>query len=69
MACTLHRQFWQLNLGECNFGKAYGTRYDDGLEMVKACDDANVRLFVVKQNRRNATLQLLKKTIDDNLDR
>ena len=25
-----------------------------------ACDEAGVRLFVVKQNRRNATLQLLK---------
>ena len=32
--------------------------------MVKACDDANVRLFVVKQNRRNATLQLLKKAVE-----
>jgi UDP-N-acetyl-2-amino-2-deoxyglucuronate dehydrogenase len=32
--------------------------------MVKACDEAGVRLFVVKQNRRNATLQLLKKAID-----
>jgi UDP-N-acetyl-2-amino-2-deoxyglucuronate dehydrogenase len=32
--------------------------------MVKACDKAGVRLFVVKQNRRNATLQLLKKALD-----
>lgn len=32
--------------------------------MVKACDEAGVRLFVVKQNRRNATLQLLKKAIE-----
>ena len=40
------------------------TRWHDGLRMVKACDDANVRLFVVKQNRRNATLQLLKKAIE-----
>jgi UDP-N-acetyl-2-amino-2-deoxyglucuronate dehydrogenase len=40
------------------------TRWRDGLRMVKACDDANVRLFVVKQNRRNATLQLLKNAID-----
>ena len=29
--------------------------------MVEACDKANVRLFVVKQNRKNATLQLLKR--------
>ena len=32
--------------------------------MVKACDEAGVRLFVVKQNRRNATLQLLKRAIE-----
>jgi UDP-N-acetyl-2-amino-2-deoxyglucuronate dehydrogenase len=32
--------------------------------MVKACDEAGVRLFVVKQNRLNATLQLLKKAVD-----
>lgn len=30
---------------------------------VRACDEAGVRLFVVKQNRRNQTLQLLKKTM------
>ena len=36
--------------------KPMATRWKDGLEMVKACDDAGVRLFVVKQNRRNATL-------------
>ncbi|MEZ5595338.1 MAG: hypothetical protein R3E84_02935 [Pseudomonadales bacterium] len=41
------------------------TRWHGGLRMVKACDDANVRLFVVKQNRRNATLQLLRKAIAD----
>ena len=43
--------------------KPMATRWHDGLRMVKACDDANVRLFVVKQNRRNATLQLLKNAI------
>lgn len=41
--------------------KPMATKWDDGLAMVKACDEANVRLFVVKQNRRNSTLQLLKK--------
>ena len=40
------------------------TRWHDGVRMVKACDDAGVRLFVVKQNRRNATLQLLKAAVD-----
>jgi UDP-N-acetyl-2-amino-2-deoxyglucuronate dehydrogenase len=46
--------------------KPMATRWHDGLRMVKACDDANVRLFVIKQNRRNATLQLLKNAIDKN---
>ena len=32
--------------------------------MVEACDKAGVRLFVVKQNRRNATLQLLKRAVE-----
>jgi UDP-N-acetyl-2-amino-2-deoxyglucuronate dehydrogenase len=44
--------------------KPMATRWRDGIRMVKACDEAKVRLFVVKQNRRNATLQLLKKAID-----
>ncbi len=44
--------------------KPMATRWHDGLRMVKACDDANVRLFVVKQNRRNATLQLLKRAVE-----
>lgn len=44
--------------------KPMATRWSDGLRMVKACEEANVRLFVVKQNRRNATLQLLKKAIE-----
>lgn len=45
--------------------KPMATRWKDGLRMVKACDKAGVRLFVVKQNRRNSTLQLLKKAIDE----
>jgi len=45
--------------------KPMATRYNDGLKMVQACDDAGVRLFVVKQNRRNATVQLLKRAIDE----
>ena len=44
--------------------KPMATRWADGLAMVEACDRAGVRLFVVKQNRRNATLQLVKKAID-----
>ena len=44
--------------------KPMATRWHDCLRMVKACDDAGVRLFVVKQNRRNATLQLLKRAVE-----
>lgn len=43
--------------------KPMATRWADAQRMVKACDTAGVRLFVVKQNRRNATLQLLKRAI------
>jgi len=45
--------------------KPMATRWQDGVQMVRACDDAGVRLFVVKQNRRNTTLQLLKRAIDE----
>lgn len=44
--------------------KPMATRWQDGVRMVKACDEANVRLFVVKQNRRNPTLRLLKQAVD-----
>ncbi len=44
--------------------KPMATRWHDGVRMVKACDDAGVRLFVVKQNRLNATLQLLKTALN-----
>jgi len=45
--------------------KPMATRWTDGLAMVRACDDAGVRLFVVKQNRRNRTLQMLKQAVDE----
>ena len=44
--------------------KPMATRWEDGKRMVAAADAAGVRLFVVKQNRRNATLQLLKKAVE-----
>ena len=43
--------------------KPMATRWKDGLAMVGACDKAGVKLFVVKQNRENATLQLLRKAV------
>lgn len=45
--------------------KPMATRWKDGVDMVKACDRAGVRLFVVKQNRRNTTLQLLKRAVEE----
>jgi UDP-N-acetyl-2-amino-2-deoxyglucuronate dehydrogenase len=44
--------------------KPMATKWEDGLGMVRACEEAGVHLFVVKQNRRNATLQLLKQAVD-----
>ena len=34
--------------------------------LIKACDDNHVKLFVVKQNRLNSTMQLLKRAIEKN---
>lgn len=44
--------------------KPMATRWHDGHAMVSACDRAGVQLFVVKQNRRNATIQLLKRAVE-----
>jgi UDP-N-acetyl-2-amino-2-deoxyglucuronate dehydrogenase len=44
--------------------KPMATRWDDGKRMVQACDAAGVRLFVVKQNRFNPTLQLVKRAVE-----
>jgi len=44
--------------------KPMATRWHDGKAMVAACDKAGVQLFVVKQNRQNATIQLLKRALD-----
>lgn len=46
--------------------KPMATKLHDGERMVKAADKAGKRFFVVKQNRLNATLQLLKKAVKEN---
>tara|TARA_B100000242_G_scaffold294385_1_gene277019 strand:+ start:8217 stop:9326 length:1110 start_codon:yes stop_codon:yes gene_type:complete len=46
--------------------KPMATKYSEGKEMIQACKLANVRLFVVKQNRFNDTLQLVKRQLDKN---
>ena len=43
--------------------KPMATRWEDGQAMVRAAEAAGVRLFVVKQNRHNPTLQLLKRAV------
>jgi UDP-N-acetyl-2-amino-2-deoxyglucuronate dehydrogenase len=43
--------------------KPMATKWEDGVRMVRACEEAGVHLFVVKQNRKNATLQLLKNAV------
>ena len=45
--------------------KPMATRLHDGERMVQAADKAGKRLFVVKQNRLNATLQLLKRAVTE----
>jgi UDP-N-acetyl-2-amino-2-deoxyglucuronate dehydrogenase len=45
--------------------KPMATRWADGIKMVKVCDEHNVWLFIVKQNRRNTTLQLLKRAVEE----
>jgi UDP-N-acetyl-2-amino-2-deoxyglucuronate dehydrogenase len=44
--------------------KPMATNWADAQMLFTAAESANVHLFVVLQNRRNATLQLLKKAID-----
>ena len=44
--------------------KPMATKFEQGMAMVHACRDAGVKLFVVKQNRLNTTLQLLKTAVD-----
>ena len=45
--------------------KPMATCFADGERMVQAADKAGKRLFVVKQNRLNATLQLLKRAVTE----
>ncbi|HEX9936302.1 MAG TPA: Gfo/Idh/MocA family oxidoreductase [Longimicrobium sp.] len=44
--------------------KPMATRWKDAKRLVQAADQAGVHLFVVKQNRQNATVQLLKRAVD-----
>jgi UDP-N-acetyl-2-amino-2-deoxyglucuronate dehydrogenase len=44
--------------------KPMATRWEDGRHMVDVFDRAGLRLFVVKQNRNNATIRLLKRAVE-----
>ncbi len=44
--------------------KPMATRWEDGRRMVEVFDRAGLRLFVIKQNRKNPTLQLLKRAAE-----
>ena len=44
--------------------KPMATRLEEADALVRACDDAGVQLFVVKQNRLNPAIQLLKRSVD-----
>lgn len=44
--------------------KPMGTNLKDADRLIKACDEHGVQLFVVKQNRLNTTIQLLKQAIE-----
>lgn len=53
----------ELKLNVCT-EKPMATNWKDGLRIVEACEENKVNLFVVKQNRCNKTLKLLKKQIE-----
>lgn len=44
--------------------KPMATRWEDARRMVQAFDQAGAKLFVVKQNRSNPTLQLVKRAME-----
>lgn len=46
--------------------KPMGINIDGADKLIRACDANHVKLFVVKQNRLNSTMQLLKNAVDKN---
>lgn len=44
--------------------KPMAVKVEDGKRLVEAAEQAGVKLFVVKQNRLNAPIQLLKRAVD-----
>ncbi|MBW3075928.1 oxidoreductase [Prochlorococcus marinus str. XMU1419] len=52
----------EANVNVCT-EKPMATKWDDGLKMVSICKKKGVKLFVVKQNRFNKTIDLVRKQI------
>ncbi len=46
--------------------KPMALRLDDADDMIRSCDEAGVKLFVVKQNRFNRPVQALRRALEDN---
>ena len=44
--------------------KPMATKFEDGQAMVRECRENGVKLFVVKQNRLNGTVQIVKRAIE-----
>jgi UDP-N-acetyl-2-amino-2-deoxyglucuronate dehydrogenase len=45
--------------------KPMACRLNEADELIKACDEANVKLFVVLQNRLNPAIQLVRRAFDE----
>ena len=45
--------------------KPMATRWEHGLNMVRAFDEKGLKLFVVKQNRGNTTIKVLKRALEE----
>jgi len=70
--CTPSGLHPQIGIDVANHGvnviteKPMGINIEAADKLIQACDNNHVHLFVVKQNRLNSTLQLLKRAVDKN---
>lgn len=70
--CTPSGLHPQIGIDVANSGmhviteKPMGINIESADKLIKACDTNRVQLFVVKQNRLNSTLQLLKNAVNKN---
>ena len=46
--------------------KPMATKWEDGLAMVRVCEEEGPAFYILEQNRRNSTLQLLKRVVEEN---